>query len=79
MTADDQLEPVTIVDKRAQRRADKVLTEHLRNAQRDQLAANVRQLAGTTWWAAQSSPTPDEVLASRDALVMEARMQGLDV
>lgn len=53
--------------------------QHLRTAQRAQVAANVKQLAGTLWWKAQGSPTPDEALATRDALIAKARMHGLDV
>ena len=37
------------------------------------------QLAGTLWWKAQGSPTPDEALATRDASIAKARMHGLDV
>ena len=31
------------------------------------------------WWKAQGSPTPDEALATRQALLAQARMNGLDV
>ncbi|QOC58631.1 hypothetical protein SEALOLALOVE_72 [Mycobacterium phage Lolalove] len=48
-------------------------------AQREQVRRNVNQLASTLWWKAQGSPTPEEALATRQALLMQARMNGLDV
>ncbi|QFP96354.1 hypothetical protein SEA_MUDSLIDE_70 [Mycobacterium phage Mudslide] len=47
--------------------------------QLDQVRRNVDQLASTLWWKAQGSPTPDELLATRQALLAQARMNGLDV
>lgn len=69
---------VHVVDKRAQARHDKALSEHLQRAQRNQVAANVRQLAGSLWWQAAAGGNP-KAFATRDELLAQARAEGLDV
>lgn len=69
---------VHVIDKRAQRRMDAQLTEHLRTAQRNQIAANVRQLAGSLWWQAAAGGNP-RAFGTRENLLAQARAEGLDV
>ena len=69
---------IHVIDKRAQRRMDAQLTEHLRTAQRNQIAANVRQLAASLWWQAAAGGNP-KAFATRDELLAQARAEGLDV
>jgi hypothetical protein len=60
------------------RKRDKQLTAHLRDAQRDQVARNVRQLAGSLWWQGAAGGNPN-AFAMRDDLLAKARAEGLDV
>lgn len=69
---------VHVIDKRAQRRMDAQLTEHLRTAQRTQVAANVRQLAASLWWQAAAGGNP-KAFDTRANLLAQARAEGLDV
>ena len=69
---------VHVIDKRAQQRTDQQLTEHLRTAQRNQIAANVRQLAGSMWWQGAAGGNP-KAFDTRAELLAQARAEGLDV
>ncbi|AGU91983.1 hypothetical protein ADAWI_70 [Mycobacterium phage Adawi] len=69
---------VHVIDKRAQRAMDAQLTEHLRIARRNQIAANVRQLAGSLWWQGAAGGNP-EAFDTRADLLAQARAEGLDV
>lgn len=67
---------VPVLDKRKLPTAAKVkeFEAHVHQAQREQLAANILQLASKLWWT--GTPT---ALAKRQQLLDSARSQGLDV